>query len=288
MSAVQAPREDRAPETVGRPRGGRNLTVLLGHILGLQARSVAIWGVVFGAFGVMMASIFPAMGDVAQLEEYIQSFPEGLMQAAGVEDMASMTTIEGFLDAEIFGLVAPLALPFFAILAAAGAIAGAEENGTIDVLMGNPLPRWQLVAAYFVGIAISLAGILAIFGAFLWGSARLFDLDLSLETAVEGVFGLWPLGIFFGGLALLLSALFHRRALVVGISGVVLLGMYVLDALGGIVEEFEGIRNLSVIYHYGSPITDGIDQASFAGVCAVAVVLVALAMLAFRRRDIYT
>ena len=288
MSTAQVRREGGAPKVAGKSRGGRSLAVLVGYVLRLQARSVAIWGLVFGAFGVMMVSIFPAMGDVDQLEEYIQSFPEEIMQAVGVEDMASMTTIEGFLDVEIFGLVAPLALPFFAILAAAGAIAGAEENGTIDVLMGNPLSRWQFVAAYFIAIAISLAGILAIFGAFLWGSARLFDVDLALETTAGGVFGLWPLGIFFGGLALLLSAVFHRRALVVGISGAVLLGMYFLDALGGLVEEFEGIRPFSVIYQYGSPITDGIDWASFIGVTAAALLLVALAMLAFRRRDIYT
>ena len=212
--------------------------MLLGHVMGLQARSVAIWGVVLGAFGVMMVAIFPGIASGPGLQQMTDALPKGMMQAAGVEDMASLGTIKGFLEAEIFGLILPLALPFFAILAAAGAIAGAEENGTIDVLMGNPLSRPQLVTAYFVSIAVSLAGILAIFGLFLWGAALFIDAKLPLGAAAEGVFGAWPLSIMFGGLALLLaSAIFHRKMVAVGISGAILVAMYFMDALGGMVEK---------------------------------------------------
>lgn len=285
MSAVGV--RERAPARALRD-GVRTFATLTAHALRLRAKGALIWGVALGAFGVMMVAIFPAMGDAEQLEEYLSSFPEGLMKAIGVEDAAAITTVEGFLDAEIFALVAPLAVPFFAILAAAGAIAGAEERRILDVLLGNPLPRWQVVVCHFVAIAVSLAVVLAIFGAMMWGSAVLLDVDLPAGVAAEAVLGLLPLCLFFGGLAMLLSAVFHRRAAVVGLSGAILLGMYFLDALGAIVEELEGVRRLSVIYQYGSPITDGIDWAAFAGVCAAALVLVVLAAVAFRRRDIYT
>lgn len=271
-----------------RPGQARSLATLTAHILGLQAKSVFIWGLLLGGLGVMIVSIFPAIGEQGQIEDLTETMPQGMLQAVGVEDMASFTTIEGFLDAEVFALVVPLALPFFAILASAGAIAGAEERGTIDVLMGNPVPRWQLVAAHFFATAVSLAAILAILGGFLWGAARVFGVDLTVGAISEGVFGAWPLCLFFGGLALSLSAVFHRRMLVVGVSGAVLLFMYFLDTLGGMVEELERLRTLSVIYHYGSPILDGMDWASFAGVSAAALVLAALAALLFRRRDIYT
>lgn len=286
MSAAGA--ESVAPRAPAAPGSGRGFAVLLAHLLSLQARSVAIWGTVLGAFGVMMVAVFPGMSGGAGLEQMDDALPQGVLQAAGVESLTSMGTIEGFLEAEIFGLVLPLALPFFAILAAAAAIAGAEENGTIDVLMGNPLSRWQLVAAYFVAIAVSLAAILAIFGLFLWGSARFTDAELPLGTVAEGVFGAWPLCIFFGGLALLFSAIFHRRMLAVGLPGAVLVAMYSMDSLGGMVEEIEWVRNFSAVYHYGSPLTEGIGWASFAGVSGVALLLAVAAAFAFRRRDIYT
>ena len=286
--SVTRVRESESGNVVGKPGSGRSFTVLLGHVLILQARSVAIWGLLFGVLGVMMVSIFPSIANGPSLQKLGDSLPRGFMQAAGVEDVASMGTIEGFLQAELFGLIVPLALPFFAILAAANAISGAEERGTIDVLMGNPLPRWQLVVAYFVSTAVSLAVILAVFGVFLWGSAQLFDIKLSAGTVAEGVFGTWPLCIFFGGLAMLCSAVFHRRILATGVSGAVLVAMYFLNVLGGLVKGLEGARNLSAVYQYGSPITSGIDWSSFAGLTGVALLLAATAIVAFQRRDIYT
>lgn len=288
MSTAQAQRGDGAPQVAGKPGAGRSFAVLLGHVLGLQARSVAIWGMALGAFGVMMVSIFPAIADGPGLEQLTDVYPEGMMQAVGIEDIASLATIEGFLNAEIFGLVLPLAIPFFAILAAAGAIAGAEENGTIDVLMSNPLPRWQLVAAYFVSTAVSLAAILAIFGLFLWGSAQFIDAELTLGKTAEGVFGAWPLALFFGGLAMLASAVFHRRMLAVGVAGGVLFLMYFLDVVAGLVEDLEFLKHFSAIYHYGAPLTEGIDWASFAGLTGAALVLAVVAVFAFQKRDIYT
>jgi ABC-2 type transport system permease protein len=117
-----------------------------------------------------------------------------------------LTTIDGFLASQVFSFMAPLALAFFPILASARAIAGAEERGTIDVLLGNPMPRWQLVVGSFVATAISLLGI-----------------DLALEKTVEAVLNLWPLCIFFGGVAMLCSAFFHRRVLAIAIPGAVLI-----------------------------------------------------------------
>ena len=288
MSDAGAQTRTRPPQTADKPGSGRSFAVLLGHVMGLQAKSVAIWGLVLGVFGVMMVAIFPGIASGPGLQQMSDALPQGMMRAAGVEDITSLGTIEGFLEAEIFGLVLPLALPFFAILAAAGAIAGAEESGTIDVLMSNPLSRWQLVVAYFVAIAISLVGILAIFGLFLWGSAQFIDAELPIGTVAEGVFGAWPLALFFGGLALLFSAIFHRRMLAVGIAGAVLVTMYFMDVLGSLVEDIEWVKNFSAIYHYGSPLTEGIDWASFAGLTAVALFLAAAAVFAFRRRDIYT
>lgn len=288
MSTAQVQRGGRASQVAEKPGAGRTFTVLLGHVLSLQARSVAIWGAALGALGGMMVSIFPGIASGPGLEQMTDALPKGMMEAVGVEDMASMGTITGFLEAEIFGLVLPLTIPFFAILAAANAIAGAEENGTIDVLMSNPLPRWQLVAAYFVSTAIALAGVLALFGLILWGSAQFIDAELPIGTVAEGVFGAWPLALFFGGLALVASAIFRGKMLAVGVAGGVLFVMYFLNVVAGLVEELEFLEYFSAIYYYGAPLTEGIDWANFSGLAGAAIVLAVAAVFAFQKRDIYT
>lgn len=158
----------------------------------------------------------------------------------------------------------------------------------MDVLLGNPIPRWQLVVASFVATAVSLLAIVAIMGGIMYGTAILTDIELDFAASVEAVLSLWPISIFFGGLALLCSAIFHRRSLAIAVPGFVLLAMYLADTLGRVSEDFEAYRDFSVFYYYGAAITDGIDWASFFGVSGVAVFFALFAVVVFRRRDIYT
>jgi ABC-2 type transport system permease protein len=270
-----------------RPWG--TLVALVIHATRLQSRSVVVWGVALGLLNLVTVASFPAVEDQSQvLNDLVESYPPEMRELFGIGEGTDLTKIEDFLAAQTFNFLAPLALAFFPILTSAGAIAGAEERGTLDVLLGNPVPRWQLVAGSFIATALSLLGILAILGLFTWVPAVLMDIDLSIRATVEAVLNLWPLCTFFGGLAMLCSALFHRRVLAIAIPGAVLVAMYFVDALGNTVDELEDARPFTVFYHYASAIEDGIDWASFGGITLVALLLVLLAALTFSRRDIYT
>jgi beta-exotoxin I transport system permease protein len=278
-----------APRRAEGRRWGGTLFALILHTLRSQVRSVMIWGVALGLLSLITVAFFPSMEDQGQqLNELMESYPPELRDLFGMGEGTDLSTIEGFLASQVFSFMAPLALAFFPILASAGAIAGAEERGTIDVLLGNPVSRWQLVVGNFVATAISTLGIVAILGLFTWVPAVLLDVDLSLEKTAEATLNLWPLCVFFGGLAMLCSALFHRRVLAIAIPGFVLVATYFINALGDAVEDLEDAQPLTVFHYYGSAIEDGMDWSNFSGVTLAALVLVFLAALAFGRRDIYT
>ena len=281
--------EKSAPRGAKRHRLGGTLLALILHTSRSQVRSVVIWGVALGLLSLVTVAFFPSLEDQGQqLNELLESYPPELRDLFGMGEGTDLSTIEGFLASQVFSFMAPLALAFFPILASAGAIAGAEERGTIDVLLGNPVPRWQLVAGNFVATAISTVGIVAILGLFTWVPAVLLDVELPLEKTAEATLNLWPLCMFFGGLAMLCSAFFHRRVLAIAIPGFVLVATYFINALGDTVEDLEDVQPLTVFHYYGSAIEDGIDWSNFSGVTLGALVLVFLAALAFRRRDIYT
>lgn len=281
MSAEQANagRESAA----GRDRGG-TLAPLTLHVLRTQARGAVIWAVVLGLYGAAIMAIYPSIAGTPQLDQVLDAYPAGIKEAFGI---TSLTDVGSYLDSQIFSVIVPIALSFFPILAASGAIAGAEERGTIDVLLGNPVPRWHLVAGYALSTALALAGILAALAISLWVPAWLLGVDFPLSDSFAAAFNLWPLCAFFGALAMLCSALCRRRALSTAIPGAVLLTMYLVDVLGGLLDPFESLRHLSVFYYYGSALQDGVDRAGSAGVAAAALALVVLAALLFGRRDIY-
>jgi beta-exotoxin I transport system permease protein len=289
MSLGHARAEKSAPRRAAHRRSRGTLFALILHTLRSQVRSVVIWGVALGLLSLITVAFFPSLEDQGQqLNELIKSYPPEMRELFGMGEGTDLATIEGFLASQVFSFMAPLALAFFPILASAGAIAGAEERGTIDVLLGNPIPRWQLVVGNFIATAISTVGIVAILGLFTWVPAVLLDVDLSLEKTAEATLNLWPVCMFFGGLALLCSAVFHRRVLAIAIPGFVLVATYFVNALGDAVEDLEDAQPLTVFHYYGSAVEDGLDWADFSGVTLVAFVLVVLAVLAFRRRDIYT
>ena len=251
------------------------------HELRSRLRGVVMWGVAVGLYVGVMIIAYPSLEGELDLDMY----PEAFRNAFGITDMG---TVGGFLGAQFFNYIGPLVLSFFPILVLSAVIAGAEERGTIDVLLGKPLSRWQLIVGSFVTVAISLLSILTILTLFTWLSATLADVDLSFGVALEGALSLWPISLFFGGLALLCSAIFRQRILAIAVPAAVLFGMYLLDVVGGLAEDAEALQSISAFHYYSSGITESIDWTNFVGLVLAALVLTGLAVLAFRRRDIYT
>jgi len=283
MSVVMTRGEKR--RHAARRAPGGTLWALVSHTVRMLSRGVLIWGAAIGLYSAALVASFTTIeGSADELNQLMEAYPKGLMEAFGITDLADPAN---YMQSQVFGFV-PLALAFFTIMVLAGAIAGAEERGTIDVLLGNPLPRWQLVVGSFAAAAISLLAICALVGVLTWGTAVLVDVELSLRQVADAVLNMWPICLLFGALALLCSALFHRRGLAIAIPAFLLFGMYLLDTIGRASDDLEDLRPFSVFYYYGSAIEHGIDWADFGGITLVALALVLLAVLVFRRRDIYT
>ena len=263
------------------------LLALTGQDIRLRARGMLIWGIVLGALGALFVAIWPSFENNPGIEQLYSSMPQAMLDLFGYGPGA-FSSVEGLLDGEMLGFMAPLALSIFAILVASSALAGAEEEGTIDILMGNPLSRWQLVGSRFLSAAALVFGIVAVMGLITWVTALVLGVDLSFESMAAGSLNLWPLALFFGGIAMLCSAIFHRRLLAIAMPLALLVVMYFVDGLASSVEFLDTIQPLSAFYYYGSAIQEGIDWTNFAGLTAVTLVLVGSAIFIFQRRDIYT
>jgi ABC-2 type transport system permease protein len=259
------------------------IRVLVEHALRMQWRAVVIWGLALGALSALIVGIYPSFG--SNFDELLQQYPQGMLDFLGSSQAG---TIEGFLALEVFSMMAPLLLAGYAIVMASRSLAGAEERGTLDVLLSNPISRRQLVVSSFLTIALALLGVLLILGGLTWITALIAGVDLPFSSLADGVGNLLPLCLFFGGLALLVSALAHRGMLATAIPVGVLVAMYFLDALSNMSGTIEPLRILSAFHYYGSAIENGIDWPNAFGLTALGVVFMVLATVAFDRRDLYT
>lgn len=280
--SVVAPRVERETRpSPAPPSPGRSLRAMLRRGLRDHRRAPFSWGLPLGAMCALIVAIYPSIED--SLDELIKNYPQSLKDAFGIEDLDS---VEAYLDAEMFSLIVPLAIAFFAVRSIGRAIPAAEERGYLDTTLAAPLSRWVLVAGSFAVTAIASAAVLLV----LFGLTLLVGVavgtDISAAKLGGGVASVWPLAVFFSGLAALVAGVAHRSAPVTAITAGTLLGMYVIDLVGKLADPIEPLRVLSVFKYYGSGLTDGIDPVAFAGLTLCGAALAFAGALLFERRDV--
>ena len=247
----------------------------------MQFRSVIIWGAALGLYSAAIVASFTTFEGSPALNQ-LQAYPEGMLEAFGVTDLGHH---ENYLHSQFF-VLAPLALAFFPILASPAPSRAPKSAAPLTYCSATPCRAgtWSWAALLPPPSRCSAS---SPFSGSDLGHGQLVDVDLACGRS-DGVLNLWPICLSFGSLALLCSAIFHRRALAIAIPGFLLFGMYLIDAIGRASEDLEDLRPVSVFYYYGSAIENGIDWPHFGSIMLIALSFVLLAALVFRRRDIYT
>lgn len=263
-------------------RAPHPLPVFLRHAIRRHYRGVLFWTIGVTLYTALMVLSFPAFEETGALD--VSQYPEAMREAFNLE---SMSTIEPYLSSQVFNFL-PLVLMFVPITIFAGAIAGAEERGALDILFGNPLPRWVYVVAYWLAVALMLLAMLVVLGVGAWLAAVLIDVDLSFGESMGAALNVFPIVMAAGGIALLLSAMTRQRAVAIGVPAALLFLMYLVDIIGKISETYRPLRNASFFKAYGDPLQEGMPWVGIAILLGIAVALASLAIPAFRRRDIYT
>jgi ABC-2 type transport system permease protein len=281
MSAALEPAQATAADVASAPSMWRSVRAVVRRGLRDHRRAWLTWGGPLGAMSALMAAIWPSVED--SLAEALKGYPEGLKEAFNIREI---TTVEAYIDAEMMSLIVPLAVAFLAIRIVTRAIAVAEEQRYLDVVLAAPVARATLVAGAFVVAAVVVALVLATLTLVTWMVAMLTGVDASLAVLGRGAASVWPLSMLFAGLAALAGGRLHRSAQVTAIATGTLVGMYVVDLVGKLADPVEPLRYVSAFKYYGSAIQDGIDPLAFAGITLAGLILAAAGAILFQRRDV--
>jgi ABC-2 type transport system permease protein len=246
-----------------------------------RRRSVLAWGLPLGLWSAFIVGIFPSVESA--LSKAVQSYPAALKEAFGVGELS---TVEQYLNAEMFSLIVPLAVGYLAVRSVASGLSGAAESGRLDVLLSAPVSRTRLVAACFCAAAIEVAAVLVFALALTLVGSLLSGAGLTFSASLAGFADVWPLALMSGALGVVVTGFSLRTSTVTGLVVGELVGMYVLDLAGRLDTSIDAIRYASVFRYYGRAIEDGIDPLSFIGVTAAAVILAVAGGVLFDRRDL--
>ena len=251
-----------------------------------QRRALLGWSIGFIAVALIYGSFYPlaATPDYADLME---SMPEGLIEAMGWGNIA---TPAGYLGSTVFGILGPVLVIIFAIATGARAIAGDEENGSLELVLTHPVTRTRIVfqraVALFVGLAV-MATLVFLSMLALRGPVDL-DIPLSHLAAVSLELGL--LGAVFGTLAMLAGGFSGRRGLVLGIAAVAAVLAYLANGVAPQVDAIAWMQEGSPFHWFDGTATleSGFDTAGTLLLAGTSLVFVAGAAWSFSRRDVGT
>ncbi|MYE47199.1 MAG: ABC transporter permease subunit [Chloroflexi bacterium] len=250
----------------------KTLRDLRWHIVG--------WGLGLATLAAILVLLFPT---IAEQFEGIE------LENLGFGEIEDVSDPRQFLQLEFFTW-SPILMTVFSIIVGGALLAAEEGRGTLEVLLSQPLSRRGLFLGKLAGAAIAVVVILAIAGIGFLLSAPLVDLKGEVtggELAIAP-FVLLPFAWFVIAATVLAATLTPTRGRAAGLMTFGAAASYVLNIIAGLAESLSWLRFFSPYYYSDTQrvLTDGPVWQHQALLLVAATACVALALVAFERREI--
>lgn len=278
----------RARSRVRKPRAAWLLTDPLRKVLWDRRRSVWAWGGGLGLLSLAMFSAWPALAqDADALAALVTSMPREVFVMFGMTNPEAIVTPAGFVSSRSYQSVGPIVVIFFCVRGVSMALVRQEASGVLDLVLAQPSSRSRVVASKLAAVALSAALVVLIPTVVALLADRRWETGLGIGSILAAGGGLYLLGLFFAGLALLLWGIKGTSLPVVRIAGIAALATFLMNGLGALADGLRPIRFVSPFYWYfgdAPPLAKGFEPSYFL-LLAGTVAMAWLAMARFRRRD---
>ena len=247
----------------------------------LRIRSTGLAALGMALVIVMVGALFPSVGgSIGKLD-----VPEGVAELLGGADYG---TLVGWMRSEIGAVYGPLVIGGVAIAAAAGSTAGEEEDGILGLVLAHPIGRTDLILAKAAAVAVSV--LIVAFGTFagLVVGVAIAGGGIGLDNLLALAIHLACFGFAVGALALAIAGVTGRRAVAAGGAAAYAVLGFLINGFAPLVGGLTWLKYVSPFYYYSGhdPLGSGLDVVDLAVLGAASVALVAVAALAFERRDL--
>jgi ABC-2 type transport system permease protein len=255
-----------------------------------RRRSLLWWSVGIVGLVLFTVALYPSLKGEESFNEVIEQMPEALRAMFGLDTAIPLTSPPGYLQGRLFGSMLPLLLLVFGIGLGARAIAGSEQDGTLELLLANPVTRRAVVVERYLAMVAMLAALTGVFALSLFVLAAPFGalegVPLTgLSGAVAGVFGI---ALLHATLAFGVGAATGRRALALSSATVVAVSGYLLQGLLGLSDAIRPLRFLSPWHWYlgRNMLAQGVAADAIVVPLVLSAVIFAAGAGVFLRRDL--
>jgi len=252
-------------------------------------RALLWWGVGMFVFSLWMITLFPSIEESSvDIQNYVDSFPESFRAFFATERL-DFSTLEGFITMELLSIFYPVLILAFAVSYGAGLLGGEEESGTLEILLSMPVPRWRVMVDQFAAlVTFILIVLLATWLGIVAGILVVGIEDADLLNLLAGILNMAPLALFFGALAYCLTGVRGGKGTALGVTLALAAATYLMHTLSETASLPGWMQTVSPWYYYDglNVLIDGVDPFSVGLLLGLALLLVAVGIFAFERRDV--
>ncbi|GAB4409743.1 MAG: hypothetical protein Kow00123_23180 [Anaerolineales bacterium] len=262
------------------------MLTLFKHTVARSRGAILGWGLSLGLLSLWLVSFYDTLAAQREmLEKAFAAWPKEIWAFFG--GTANFFSPEAFINMELYSYM-PLVLGIFAVLAGSSLLAGDEEKGFMDLLLGHPIGRTGVFFGRFFGFVVVLLGILTLMwlGTMIgmqwstymdlgWGQMWLPNLSLLAQL------------LLFGGLALFLSMVLPSQRLAASVAGGLVAASFLINGMAELSPDVAKVaKYLPMKYYQGGLAAKGMNWEWFAWLMGAAAVFVLLAWWRFVKRDI--
>ncbi|HEY4026254.1 MAG TPA: hypothetical protein VGO86_07465 [Candidatus Dormibacteraeota bacterium] len=295
------------------------MTIELGHLSPVAAStSASPWSRIFGfgsvyaktlrdsrrailiMSGLLSVAMLSAGADYGRTYTTVQSragfenlfhhLPAVMTGFYGTPSPAHLATLGGMMSLKNAATIAVI-FGLWSILALSATLAVEARRGSLDLMAVSPLGRRRIAFEKLAAHLTSLGIVLAVLAVLSWFSGAAFGTlpgdAISPEAAVG--FAAWAgvMGLASGSVAFALAPVIGRAG-AAGIAGAVMAAGFLMNGYQASVPAFSSLANLTWFgwTTRNQPLAGQYDWPSLLPVALVAVVLIALGVEAFARRDL--
>lgn len=269
--------------------GNRAATVAR-RLLVDRRRSLLWWSVAFVAFIEINLVFYPSVKGQDDFDRMMEQMPESLRVLSGITENTSITSPVGYLQGQVFAMWFPLLLLIFGVGLGANAIAGAEQAGTLEYLLTQPVRRLEVALGRFGALTLLMTALAVIGTLSMVITNPLVGLDEGisyvnlLAACVEGLL----LASVFASLAFAVGAATGRKAEAIAVASAVAAAAFLLNGFGDLIDVLGTLRVVSPWHWYvgTEPLVNGFTLFSTVPALVTSAVLVAFGVWALERRDL--
>jgi len=165
-----------------------------------------------------------------------------------------MISLEKPQDMLTIGYVHPVIQTIFCIWAigrAASALAGEVDRGSMDLLLAQPIARWQVVTTHLAVDAVTIPVLCISLFSGTWIGTRLVGLgDVDLTPFLPPLAAAAALMFAVSGYSIALSAVGRFRSRVISLALGITLAQFVVNLMGQLWDGLSPWRMFTVFYYY--------------------------------------